>query len=164
MENIIKDLIKVFNKKVFEVKGTKEFPRSKIESLFKNKLKNIYNSLFYSYSSAYSGNFVLITCCSDTFPKLEFWFKEKEYSKEEFNLLASLKLGNEYIIPSNKKLFQFSYLKINNKVINNGEEATETLLNLLSYKLKTEANEAKKIYEEKIKLLDEIKKMKSSLK
>ena len=37
MENIIKDLIKVFNKNVFEVKGIKEFPRSKIESLFKNK-------------------------------------------------------------------------------------------------------------------------------
>ncbi len=164
MENIIKDLIKVFNKNVFEVKGIKEFPRSKIESLFKNKLKNIYNSSFYSYSSSYFGDFVLITCYSKMFPDLEFWFKEKEYEEEEFNQLASLKLGNEYIIPSNKKLFQFSYLKINKKVINNEEEATEILLNLLSFKLETEANEAKKIYKEKIKLLDEIKKIKSSLK
>ena len=90
--------------------------------------------------------------------------EQKEYEEEEFNQLASLKLGNEYIIPSNKKLFQFSYLKINNKVINNEKEATEILLNLLSSKLETEANEAKKIYEEKIKLLDEIKKIKSSLK
>lgn len=161
MENIIKDLVKLSNKEVFEVKGNKEFSRSKIESLFKSKLKNIYNSSLYSYTSCYSGNFVKITCYSIEFPSLEFWFKEKEYSEEELKELANLKILDEYIVPYNKRLFHFSFLKINNKVVK--EKAYETFIDLIYFKVEKEVKEFKKIYEEKNELLNKIKEIKSSL-